>query len=125
METRSSDNNRGVAITILSARKYSIERNFLLLVLPVVQAALPSPTQTPWFVVASPPSFSVDQNRKTRSARRFFTARLTSYDLQIVGYVHSRKLTWKPKKGPIKTTVVLRMAIWVATLVWGSVRNIF
>ena len=23
-------------------------------------------------------------------------------------YVHSRKLTWKPKKGPVKTTVLLK-----------------
>ena len=25
-----------------------------------------------------------------------------------VGLLHSRKLTWKPKKGPIKTTVLLK-----------------
>ena len=31
------------------------------------------------------------------------------------------KLTWKPKKGPIKTTVPLKGAIWVSILAWGSV----
>ena len=33
----------------------------------------------------------------------------------------SRKLTWKPKKGPTKTTVLKKGAIWVSMLVWGSV----
>ena len=36
--------------------------------------------------------------------------------------LHSRKLTWKPKKGPIKTRVLLKgVYIWVSMLVWGSV----
>ena len=37
--------------------------------------------------------------------------------------LHSRKLTWKPKKSPIKTTVLLKgdYIIWVSMLVWGSV----
>ena len=33
--------------------------------------------------------------------------------------LHSRKLTWKPKKGPLKTTVLLKGTIWVSMLVWG------
>ena len=31
--------------------------------------------------------------------------------------LHSRKLTWKPKKGPIKT----KGTIWISMLVWGRV----
>ena len=31
----------------------------------------------------------------------------------VLRLIHSRKLTWKPKKGPIKTTVPLKGAIWV------------
>ena len=38
------------------------------------------------------------------------------------GVIGGEKLTWKPKKGPIKSTVPLKGgAIWVFTLVWGSV----
>ena len=33
--------------------------------------------------------------------------------------LHSRKLTWNPKKGPIKTG-----AIWISMLVWGSVYSL-
>ena len=33
----------------------------------------------------------------------------------------SRKLTWKPKKGPKKTAAPLKGAIWVSMLVLGSV----
>ena len=28
--------------------------------------------------------------------------------METTGSIHSRKLTWKPKKGPIKTTVLLK-----------------
>ena len=37
------------------------------------------------------------------------------------GDLHSRKLTWKPKKGPIKTAVLLKETVWVSMLVWGNV----
>ena len=33
----------------------------------------------------------------------------------------SQKLTWKPKKGPTKTRVLSKGALWVSMLVWGSV----
>ena len=36
-------------------------------------------------------------------------------------FLHSRKPTWKPKKGPMKTTVLLKGDYVVAMLVWGSV----
>ena len=35
--------------------------------------------------------------------------------------IHSRKLTWKLKKGNIKTTVLTKGTIWVSMFVWGSV----
>ena len=38
------------------------------------------------------------------------------------GVIGGEKLTWKPKKGRIKSTVPLKGgAIWVSMLVWGSV----
>ena len=36
-------------------------------------------------------------------------------------YLYSRKLTWKPKKGPRKTTVLLKGYYMGFMLVWGSV----
>ena len=38
-----------------------------------------------------------------------------------VGKLPSRKLTWKPKKRPIKTTVPLKRGYMGAMLIWGSV----
>ena len=35
----------------------------------------------------------------------------------------SRKLTWKPKKGPIKITFLLMGTTWVSMLAWGSVNT--
>ena len=35
--------------------------------------------------------------------------------------LHSHKLTWKPKKGPMKTTVHLKVTLWVSMLIWVSV----
>ena len=39
----------------------------------------------------------------------------------VLGCLLSRKLTWKPIKGPIKTSVLLKGAIWVSIFIWGSV----
>ena len=36
-------------------------------------------------------------------------------------YSPSRKLTWKPQRSPMKTTVLLKGTIWVSMLLWGSV----
>ena len=33
--------------------------------------------------------------------------------------IHSRRQTWKPNKGLIKTTVLLKGTVWVSMLVWG------
>ena len=60
--SRSIGNNKGVAITIFfPARNIPISLDFLLLVLLVLRAALPSPTATPvMYYYDPPPSISPD-----------------------------------------------------------------
>ena len=40
--------------------------------------------------------------------RVLYTTHQWSFVLESVGNLHSRKLTWEPKKSPIKTTVLLK-----------------
>ena len=35
------------------------------------------------------------------------------------------ELTWKPKKGRLKSTVLLNRARWASILVWGSVAELY
>ena len=61
-------------------------------------------------------------NPNNSDSRRFWDPQLDLWDDQ--GYIHSRTLRWKPKKGPIKTTVLPKGDYLVSMLVWGSVQAV-
>ena len=61
--------------------------------------------------------FSSIQSTVVESGMIKATGNVQTSSLQ---YVHSRKLTWKPKKGPIKTTVLLKGDYMGFHVCWGE-----